>query len=85
MNRVFDWDSYYGFTIRISAIVALAIVNIIFLVLPKEFIYKAYELKKEVATIAEELPPELEKLAEPPPVERPKLPVAAETPEEVEA
>lgn len=85
MNRTFDWDSYYGLAVRISAAVALALVNIVFLVLPKEFVYKAYELKKEVATIAEELPPELEKLAEPPPVERPKLPVAAETPEEVEA
>ncbi|MEO0132228.1 MAG: energy transducer TonB [candidate division WOR-3 bacterium] len=85
MNRTFDWDSYYGLAVRISTVIALALVNIVFLVLPKEFVYKAYELKKEVATIAEELPPELEKLAEPPPVERPKLPVAAETPEEVEA
>ncbi|MEO0072507.1 MAG: energy transducer TonB [candidate division WOR-3 bacterium] len=85
MNRTFDWDSYYGLAVRISTAIALALVNIVFLVLPKEFVYKAYELKKEVATIAEELPPELEKLAEPPPVERPKLPVAAETPEEVEA
>jgi protein TonB len=84
-NQVFDWDLYYSYVLRVSAIVSLALLILVFLVLPREFTYKAYELKKEVTTIAEELPPELEKLAEPPPVERPKLPVAAETPEEVEA
>lgn len=85
MKRYMDWDNYYAVYFRYSAIIALLLANLVFLVLPREFIYKAYQLKKETATIAEELPPELEKLAEPPPVERPKLPVAAESPEEVEA
>jgi protein TonB len=85
MKRVLDWDNYYSLYLRYSAIAALLIANIVFLALPREFIYQAYQLKRETMTIAEELPPELEKLAEPPPVERPKLPVAAESPEEVEA
>ncbi|MEO0074831.1 MAG: TonB family protein [candidate division WOR-3 bacterium] len=85
MNRYADWDSYYAYALRYSIIVALLIVSLAFLLLPKEFIYQAYQLKRETTTIAEELPPELEKIAEPPPVERPKLPVAAESPEEVEA
>lgn len=85
MKRYIDWNDYYTVYFRYSAVIALLIANLAFLVMPREFIYKAYQLKKETATIAEQLPPELEKLAEPPPVERPKLPVAAETPEEIEA
>ncbi|MBS4015218.1 MAG: TonB family protein [Candidatus Latescibacteria bacterium] len=85
MKRVLDWDSYYTVYIRYSAIIALLILNLVFFLLPREFIYQAYQLRRETITIAEQLPPELEKLAEPPPVERPKLPVAAESPEEIEA
>ncbi|MEO0092456.1 MAG: TonB family protein [candidate division WOR-3 bacterium] len=86
MKRVLDWDEYYSITIRYSFILALIITNILFLALPRELLSGGvYRLRKETATIAEELPPELEKIAEPPKIERPKLAVAAETPEEVEA
>lgn len=84
-KTVFDWDEYYALYFRIGMIVSLLIILGSFIFLPKEFIVKPYQLKKEIATIMEQLPPELEKIAEPPPVERPKLAVAAPTEEEVEA
>lgn len=86
MKQVIDWDEYYAYYFRYSLIIALVLTILFFLLLPQEFLSgKVYKLRKETATIAEELPPELEKIAEPPPVQKPQLPVAAESPEEVEA
>ncbi len=86
IQQAFDWDLYYTVYIRYSVIAALALLILFFLVLPQEFLGgSVYKLRKETATISEQLPPELEKIAEPPQVVKPQLPVAAETPEEVEA
>lgn len=80
-----DIREHYPIYLRYGFVGALTLHICLFLFLPQEFRVRPYELRRSVEVIMEELPPELEKLAEPPPVERPKLPVAAETPEEVEA
>ena len=85
MERIWDDDGYYGQAFRWAMIASLIFVLGAFIILPKEFVVTPYRLKKEVATVMEALPPELEKLAEAPPTARPQLPVAATTPEEVEA
>jgi len=81
-----EWESrYYAVAIRVAAVAAIALSMLAFLVLPREFEVKAYQLRRDVQTVMEALPPELEKLAEPPKVERPQMPVAAASEEEVEA
>ncbi len=81
-----EWeDHYYALAIRVATAVALALIMAAFLVLPKEFVVRPYQLKRSVATIMEALPPELEKIAEPPKAEKPAtVPVAAQTEAEVE-
>uniref|UniRef100_A0A7C6EA94 Energy transducer TonB n=1 Tax=candidate division WOR-3 bacterium TaxID=2052148 RepID=A0A7C6EA94_UNCW3 len=81
-----DWDidRYYGRSMRLSTIGALLLVTASFIFLPKEFVITPYSLKRELTTIMEILPKEINKIAEPPVVERPKLPIAALRPEEVE-
>lgn len=86
MKQVIDWDQYYTYYFRYSLIAALVLTILFFLLLPQEFLGgSAYKLRRETTTIMEELPPELEKIAEPPQAAKPQLPVAAQTPEEVEA
>ncbi|MFB0509806.1 MAG: energy transducer TonB [bacterium] len=80
-----DMDRYYARSSRLSMIVSLSLILAAFLIMPKEFEITPYALRKDVAIIMEELPLELDKIAEPPPVERPKLPVATNSPDQVEA
>jgi len=81
-----DWESrYYSVAIRLAAAIAILVVLAAFVVLPKEFVVKPYQLRGNVETVMEALPPELEKIAEPPKVEKPSMPVAAQTEAEVEA
>lgn len=86
MRRFADLDEYYALYIRYGFVLALILINLFFITLPREFLSGGvYKLRKETATIAEALPPELEKLAEPPPQAKPQLPVPTENPQEVEA
>jgi len=81
-----EWENqYYQVAIRLSTVVSLAFLLLAFLVLPKEFVVKPYELRRSVEMVMEALPPELEKLAEPPAAARPSVPVAAASEAEVEA
>ncbi len=81
-----EWESrYYAVAVRFATAIALLLLLVLFLVLPKEFAVKPYELTHSIETIMEALPPELEQIAEPPKVERPQMPVAAETEAEIEA
>jgi len=83
---VLEWeDRYYAIAIRVAAAVALAVVMAAFLLLPKEFEVKAYQLKRSVEMVMEALPPQLEKLAEPPKAAKPAtVPVAAASEAEVQ-
>ncbi|MEO0081107.1 MAG: energy transducer TonB [candidate division WOR-3 bacterium] len=84
--EMLEWESrYYAVAIRVAAAAALLIVLAAFLVLPREFVVKPYQLRGSVEMVMEALPPELEKVAEPPKVEKPSMPVAAQSEEEVEA
>ncbi len=78
-------NRYYQLAIRISTVVTLVFMLLAFLVLPKEFVVKPYQLRRDVEMVMEALPPELEKIAEPPAAARPQMPVAAESEAEVEA
>ena len=81
-----EWENqYYQVAIRLSTVVSLAFLLLAFLVLPKEFVVKPYELRRSVEMVMEALPPELEKIAEPPAAARPSVPVAAASEAEVEA
>lgn len=85
--QALEWeDNYYSVAVRVSTSLALVVVMAAFLILPKEFLVKPYQLRRSVETIMEALPPELQTIAEPPKVERPAtVPVAAESEAEVEA
>ncbi len=81
-----DEDRYYARSSRLGMIFALLLVITVFVFLPKEFATKPYALRQDIITILDpELPADLKDLAEPPPVTRPKLPVAATSPDQVEA
>jgi protein TonB len=83
---VLEWeDRYYGVAIRVATLAAFVIAIAAFVLMPKQFEVKAYQLRRSVETVMEALPPELEKLAEPPKVEKPSMPVAAASDAEVEA
>jgi len=61
-----EWEErYYAIAIRASAVAALSIITLMFLVLPKESNVEAYKLKRSVETIMESLPPTLEEMAKP--------------------
>ena len=74
-----EWEErYYAIAIRASAIAALLIITLMFLVLPKESNVEAYKLKRSVETIMESLPPTLEEMAKPAEAPKPAtVPVAA--------
>lgn len=78
-------ERYYAIAIRVALIVALVIAIGAFLLLPKEFVVKPYQLRRSVEMVMENLPPVLEKIAEPPKVAKPSVPVAATSEAEVEA
>lgn len=79
-------DRYYAVAIRIGAVLALVLCIGAFLFLPREFVVKAYQLKRSVEMVMEALPPQLEKMAEETqPVKPQTVPVAAESEAEVEA
>ncbi|MDH5185559.1 MAG: energy transducer TonB [candidate division WOR-3 bacterium] len=80
-----DEDRYYTRSSRLGLIGALLLIIVAFIILPKDFSITPYSLKGEKEIVWEELPPVLVKEVEPPPVERPKLPVAATSPDQVEA
>ncbi|NPV13517.1 energy transducer TonB [candidate division WOR-3 bacterium] len=78
-------ERYYAVAIRVALIAALVIAICAFLLLPKEFVVKPYQLRRSVEMVMENLPPVLEKIAEPPKVAKPSVPVAATSEAEVEA
>ncbi|MEO0079096.1 MAG: TonB family protein [candidate division WOR-3 bacterium] len=79
-------EQYYRLAIRLATIAALVLVLAAFLLFPKEFTVKPYQLRRSVETIMEALPPQLEKIAEPPAAQKPvSVPVAAQSEAEVEA
>ncbi len=85
--EAFAWeDRYYAVAVRVGAVAALVICLAAFLLLPKEFEVKPYQLRRSVEMMMEALPPNLQQMAEEPKVERPQsVPVAAESEAEVEA
>jgi protein TonB len=86
LEAALEWEGrYYSLAIRLAAAIAVAVLLVTFLVLPKRMEVRPYELRRAVEMVMEALPPELEQIAEPPKVERPQMPVAAETEAEVEA
>ncbi len=78
-------ERYYAIAIRVALIVALLIAICAFVLLPKEFVVKPYQLRRSVEMVMENLPPQLEKIAEPPKVAKPSVPVAAASEAEVQA
>lgn len=81
-----EWESrYYAVAIRVASVLAIVLALAAFLVLPREFTVRPYQLRGSVETVMEALPPELEKVAEPPKIDKPQMPVAAVSEEEVEA
>lgn len=79
-----DEDRYYARSSRVGVITALLLVLAAFLILPKDFSVKPYSLRKNVDEMLVDIPLELDNIVEPLKVERPKLPVAASNPSEVE-
>ncbi|PIP12092.1 MAG: energy transducer TonB [bacterium (Candidatus Stahlbacteria) CG08_land_8_20_14_0_20_40_26] len=69
--------------LKIGWVCALAIAIVAVLFIP-ECAPNPYKPKVEAGVITIELPPEMKQLAEPPPPPKPKMPVEAETAEEVE-
>jgi|UniRef100_A0A7V3UZK4 protein TonB len=81
-----EWEErYYAIAIRLGLIAALVIAIGAFLILPKEFVVKPYQLRRSVEMVMEALPPQLEKMAEPPKAAKPSVPVAATSDAEVQA
>ncbi|MEO0093128.1 MAG: energy transducer TonB [candidate division WOR-3 bacterium] len=80
-----DYDYYYATSFRLSLIGALLSILALFLLLPEEFATAPYRLKTNTQDIMELLPIPLNRIVEPPPAVRPKLPVAALSPNRVEA
>jgi protein TonB len=78
-------ERYYAIAIRVALIAALVIAIGAFVLLPKEFVVKPYQLRRSVEMVMENLPPQLEKIAEPPKVAKPSVPVAAASEAEVQA
>lgn len=81
-----EWEErYYALAIRIATVVALVGIIGSFLLLPREFEVKPYQLRRAVEMVMEALPPELQEIAEPPKTVKPSVPVAAASEAEVEA
>ncbi|MDO9575299.1 MAG: energy transducer TonB [bacterium] len=72
-----------GDYLKLGWVCALAIAVVAVLFIP-ECAPNPYQPKVEAGVITMELPPEMKQLAEPPPPPKPKMPVEAETAEEVE-
>jgi protein TonB len=87
MTAALESESRFAaLSIRVAAVVALLLSLAAFLLLPKEFGSKAYQLRRSIETVMEALPPELEQMAEAPQAARPAaVPVAATSEAEVEA
>jgi protein TonB len=85
--QALEWeDRYYAVAMRVATVAALVSTIAAFVILPKEFVVKAYQLRRSVETIMEALPPTLQELATPPEAAKPAtVPVAAESEAEVEA
>jgi len=69
--------------LKIGWVCALAVAIVALLFIP-ECAPNPYKPRVEAGVITMELPPEMKQLAEPPPPPKPKMPVEAETAEEVE-
>lgn len=81
-----EWEErYYAIAIRVALIISLVIVIAAFLLLPREFVVKPYQLRRSIEMVMEALPPELEKIAEPPKAAKPSVPVAAASEQEIQA
>ncbi len=87
VSSVFDAETrFHAISVRIAAIVALLIALAAFLLLPKEFATKPYQLKRSIEMVMEALPPQLAEVAPPPQAAKPAaIPVAATNESEVEA
>ncbi|OYD14814.1 hypothetical protein CH333_07180 [candidate division WOR-3 bacterium JGI_Cruoil_03_44_89] len=83
MKKSVDIKEKAGEYLQIGWVFALAIAIVGVLFIP-ECAPNPYTPKVEAGVITIELPPEMRQLAEPPPPPKPKMPVEAETAEEVE-
>jgi len=79
-------NRFHALSIRVAAILALLVSLGAFLLLPREFGTKPYQMRRSIEMVMEALPPELEKIAEAPQAAKPvAVPVAATSEAEVEA
>jgi len=83
MKESVDIKEKGGEYLKIGWVCALAIAIVAVLFIP-ECAPNPYQPRVEAGVITIELPPEMKQLAEPPPPPKPKMPVEAETAEEVE-
>ena len=83
MKRNFDIEERGGEYLKIGWVCGLVIVMVAVLFIP-ESAPNPYRQRVEKGIIVTELPSEIKQLAEPPPPPKPRMPVEAETPEEVE-
>ncbi|MEA3432032.1 MAG: energy transducer TonB [candidate division WOR-3 bacterium] len=83
MKESVDIKEKGGEYLKIGWVCALAIAIVAVLFIP-ECAPNPYKPRVEAGVITIELPPEMKQLAEPPPPPKPKMPVEAETAEEVE-
>lgn len=83
MKKSVDIKEKGGEYLKIGWVCALAIAIVAVLFIP-ECAPNPYKLRVERSVALYELPPEMKQLTEPPPPPKPKMPVEAETAEEVE-
>jgi len=83
MEKKVDLKEDYPIHLRIAMLIVLIGWIIAFIVIPKTEV-KPYESDFKIDVKVEKLPPQLKNIAEPPPPPKPKLPVAAQTDEEVQ-
>lgn len=83
MEKKVDLKEDYPIHLRIALLIVLVGWIIAFVIIPKTEV-KSYESDFKIDVKVEKLPPQLKNIAEPPPPPKPKLPVAAQTDEEVQ-
>ncbi len=83
MEKKVDLKEDYPIHLRIALLIVLVGWIIAFVIIPKTEV-KPYESDFKIDVKVEKLPPQLKNIAEPPPPPKPKLPVAAQTDEEVQ-
>ena len=78
-----DIKEYYPIHLRVGILITLVGFILAFLLVPKTEV-KAYKPNFTPTVKVEKLPPQLKNIVEPPPPPKPKLPVAAQSDEEVQ-